>query len=330
MKAAVYRTYGSPEVVRIEEVANPAPKENEVLIKVRAASVNPLDWRIMKGKPYFFRLVFGWSKPRSGRPGVDVAGEVEAVGTKVTEFKVGDAVFGMCKGAIAEYVCTEESRVLQKPDNVSFEQAAAVGVAGFTALQGLRDKGKVQAGQKVLVNGAAGGCGTFAVQIAKSMGAEVTGVCSTRNVEMVRSLGADRVIDYTQEDFTKGAERYDVIFDCIVNHSLAACRGVMKNEGICVMVGGPHSTRTVELFARPAQALLAAPFVSQKCVTMLARPNKEDLRTLGGLLESGKLMPMVERSYALSEAAAAIAHVEGGHARGKVVVGMNCSDSRVS
>src|SRR5262249_40382873 len=218
MKAAVYRRYGPPEVIQIEDVERPVPKDNEVLIKVRAASVNPLDCGLMKGKPHSFRILFGLRKPRLTRPGVDVAGQVESCGRNVAQFKPGDEVFGSCRGAFAEYVCTSESKLATKPDNVTFEQAASVPVAGFTALQGLRDKGHIQPGQKVLINGAAGGVGTFAVQIAKSFGAEVTGVCSTRNSEMVRSIGADRVVDYSQEDFTESGYCYDLIFDTYVSH----------------------------------------------------------------------------------------------------------------
>ena len=216
MKAIVYHDYGSPDVLQLEEIEKPVAADNEVLIKVRAASINPLDWHFMRGTPYIVRIVMtGLSKPKNPRLGVDVAGHVEAVGGKVTQFKPGDEVFGTCRGAFAEYVCTSESNLVIKPANVTFEQAAAVPIAAFTALQGLRDKGKIQPGHKVLVNGASGGIGTFAVQIAKSFGAEVTGVCSTRNADMVRSIGADRVIDYTQEDFTKSEQRYDLIFDAV-------------------------------------------------------------------------------------------------------------------
>ena len=232
MKAAIYTNYGPPDVVHVTDVEKPVPKDDEVLIKVRAASVNPLDWRLMKGEPRFLRLFFGLRKPRRGRPGVDVAGEVEAVGRNVTQFKPGDEVFGSCRAAFAEYVCTAaESKIAMKPDNVTFEQAASVNVAGLTALQGLRDKGKIQPGSKVLINGAAGGVGTFAVQIAKSFGADVTGVCSTRNVAMVKSIGANEVIDYTQHDFTTSDQRYDLILDCVGNHSFSACRRVLNPQG---------------------------------------------------------------------------------------------------
>ena len=238
MKAAVYRRYGSPDVVRIEDVGKPVPKDNEVLIEVRAASVNPLDWHTMRGTPYFIRMMTGLRRPKIARLGVDVAGQVEAVGSNVTRFKPGDPVFGACSGAFAEYVCTRESALAAKPDNVTFEQAAAVPVAALTALQSLRDKGKIQPGQKVLINGAAGGVGTFAVQIARSFGADVTGVCSTRNVDMVRSIGADRAVDYTQEDFTRSGQRYDLILDLVGNHSLLACRRALNPKGTYVAAGG--------------------------------------------------------------------------------------------
>jgi NADPH:quinone reductase-like Zn-dependent oxidoreductase len=266
MKAIVYYNHGSPDALQYEEIEKPVPGDNEVLIKVRAGSVNPLDRGELKGLPYIFRVVFGLRKPqvtRPGRPGVDVAGQVEAVGRKVTQFKPGDEVFGVCisdpqasgvkvwlhrQGSFAEYACAPESTLVTKPDNVTFEQAAAAPVAAFTALQGLRNKGQIQRGQKVLINGAAGGVGTFAVQIAKSFGAEVVGVCSTRNMDMVRSIGADHIIDYTQEDFTKRGERYDLLFDCVGNYSLSECRRVLNPKGICVMVGDLSGRGMVGLF----------------------------------------------------------------------------------
>ncbi len=231
MKAIVYSNYGSPDVLRCEVIEKLTPKDDEVLIKVRAASVNPYDWHFMRGLPYFLRLRVGLRKPKDTRLGVDAAGQVETIGRNVTQFKPGDEVFGLCRGAFAEYACASESKLARKQGNVTFEQAASVPIAGLTALQGLRDKGQLQPGQKVLINGAAGGVGTFAVQIAKSFGAEVTGVCSTRNVDMVRSIGADHVIDYTQEDFTKKEQRYDLILDCIANHSLSAFRRVLTGCG---------------------------------------------------------------------------------------------------
>ena len=237
MKAIVYRDYGSPDVLKLEEVAKPAPKENEVLIRVRAAAVNPLDWHFMRGLPYLVRLIAGLGKPKDIRFGVDVAGEVEAVGSGVKELRVDDEVFGTCRGAFAEYACAAECAFVRKSENVSFEEAAAVPIAGLTALQSLRDKGRIQARHKVLVNGAAGGVGTFGVQIAKAFGAEVTGVCSTRNVEMVRSIGAERVLDYTREDFTESGQRYDVILDCVSNHSLAAYGRCLTADGRYVGAG---------------------------------------------------------------------------------------------
>ncbi len=238
MKAIVYHRYGSPDVLKCEEIERPTPKDDEVLVKVRAASLNPLDWHFMRGEPYFIRLMTGLRRPKFTRLGVDVAGRVEAVGRSVTWFEPGDEVFGGCRGAFAEYACARESELITKPEGVTFEQAACVNVAALTALQSLRDKGRVRPGQKVLINGAAGGVGTFAVQIAKWLGAEVTGVCSTRNVEMVRSIGADHVIDYTGEDFTEGGRRYDLILDCVGSHRLSALRRVLSPEGTYIAVGG--------------------------------------------------------------------------------------------
>ena len=320
MKAIVYREYGGPEVLRYEEVEKPVPKDDEVLIKVHLASVNPLDWRLMSGKPAPLRLAMGLRKPRSGRPGVDVAGEVEAVGSKVTQFKPGDAVFGSCSGAFAEYACAAESKIAMKPESVTFEDAASVNVAGLTALQGLRDKGKVQAGSKVLVNGAAGGVGTFALQIAKTFGAHVTGVCSTRNVDMVRSLGADEVIDYSRQDFTKREQRYDVILDCVGNHSFSEYRRVLNPEGRSVGVGVPHDVSMIDIFGSIAKDLVLSAFGKQKSVMFIAKGSQADLTLIGELIASGKVKPVIEKIYPLSEAAKAVGHVEAGHARGKVLI----------
>ncbi len=320
MKAIVYSNYGSPDVLKCEEIEKPTAGDDEVLIKVRAASVNPLDWRLMKGKPYSLRMLFGLRKPRIARPGRDVAGQVEAVGRNATQFKPGDEVFGMCKGAFAEYACTSESALVTKPDNVTFEQAASAPVAAFTALQAFRDKGQIQPGQKVLINGAAGGVGTFAVQIAKWFGADVTGVCSTRNVDMVRSIGADRVIDYTQEDFTKSGQRYDLFFDCVGNHSLSACRRLLNPKGIYIIVGGPDSRWMIGLLARPIKALVLSRFVSQKFIMFIARSSKEDLTIMRDLMATGKVTPVIDRRYRLSEVPEAIRYLEEGHARGKVVI----------
>jgi len=319
MRAMVYRRYGEPDVLELEEVEKPTPGDEEVVLRVCAAALNPLDWRIMKGKPYFFRLFFGLRKPRRGRPGVDVAGVVEQVGRNVKSFKAGDAVFGMGKGGLAEYACAPEAKLTRRPANVTFEQAAALGVAGLTALQGLR-KGKVQTGQKVLVNGAAGGCGTFAVQIAKWMGAEVTGVCSTSNLEMVRSIGADQAIDYTQEDFTRKTERYDVIFDCMGNHAPSEVKQILAPEGICVTIGGPRKITFFGLLSGMIRVLLISAFGKQKFVSLLARANRPDLELLGQLTAAGTIRPVIDRRYPLGEGRQALRYLETGHARGKVLV----------
>jgi len=319
MKAIVYHNYGSPDVLKCEETEKPAAGDDEILIKVRAASVNPLDWHFMRGLPYIARTLMGLRKPKTTRLGVDVAGQVEAVGGNVTQFKAGDEVFGACRGAFAEYACTSESALVTKPNNVTFEQAASVPVAAFTALQGLRDKGQVRPGQKVLINGAAGGVGTLAVQIAKSFGADVTGLCSTRNVDMVRSIGADRVIDYTQEDFTKSGQRYDLIFDCVGNHSLLACRRVLNSKGIYIMVGG-QGGRWMGPLPRSIKALLLSRFVSQNLLMFLAKRSKEDLTLMHDLMETGKVTPVIDKCYRLSEVPEAIRYLERGHARGKVII----------
>ena len=319
MKAIVYNRYGPPEVLRYEEIEKPAPKDDEVRIRVRAASINPLDWRIRSGTPFFVRLMMGLSASKLNRPGVDVAGRVEAVGPKVGRLRVGDAVFGSCRGAFAEYVCTRESSVVTKPANVTFEEAAAAPVAGYTALQALRNKGHVHAGQRVLINGASGGVGTFAVQIAKSYGADVTGVCSTRNVEMVRSIGADRVIDYTREDFTKSGQRYDVIVDNAGNHSVSEVRRAMSPGGICVAVGGTW-LGYVPLLTEMIKAAVSSRFSDRKMRTLLARGSPEDLATLRDLMEAGKVKPVIDRRYGLTEVPEAMRYMEEGHARGKVVI----------
>jgi NADPH:quinone reductase-like Zn-dependent oxidoreductase len=328
MKAAIYRRCGPPDVLQIEDVEKPVPKDNEVLIKIRAAGVNPLDWRLMQGGPYFVRTLLGLGKPKIKRPGVDVAGQVETVGRNVTKFKPGDAVFGLCKGTFAEYLCAPESAFVIKPDNVTFEQAASVPVAALTALQGLRDKGKIQPAQKVLINGAAGGVGTFAVQIAKSFGAEVTGVCSTRNVDMLRSIGADRVIDYTREDFTKAhpktgpktEKRYDIIFDNVGNHSLSACRRLLNPKGIVLMVGDQTGRGIISLLARLVTALVWSRFISQKFLFFIAKLNQQDLTILHDLMKAGKVTPVIDRCYKLSDSPEAIRYLAEQHARGKVVI----------
>jgi NADPH:quinone reductase-like Zn-dependent oxidoreductase len=320
MKAIVYSRYGSPDVLRCEEIEKPTAGDGEVLIRVRAASVNPFDWHLMRGMPYFLRIVAGLRQPKETRLGVDVAGEVEATGKKVTSFKAGDEVFGACHGALAEYARTPESALVTKPDSVTFEQAAAAPLAALTALQGLRDEGQIRPGQKVLINGAAGGVGTFAVQIAKSFGADVTGVCSTRNLDMVRSIGADRVVDYTREDFTRSAQRYDLILDAVGNHSLSACRRVLNPTGNYVAVGGPSGRWMIGFLARVIAAPVLSRLVSQKLSIVMTRPSQEDLATVRDLLAAGRVTPVIDRRYELSEVPAAIRYLEAGHARGKVVI----------
>ena len=301
MKAAVYTKGKSGKVLEMKDLERPVPKNNEIVIRVRAASVNPLDWRMKRQKP-----------------GVDVAGEVVEVGRTVTQFKPGEAVFGVCKGAFAEYASAPEARLVPKPESMSFDQAAAVPIAGLTALQGLRDKGHLQPGQKVLINGAAGGIGTFAVQIAKSFGANVTGVCSTKNVELVRSLGADRVIDYTRDDFTQDNQRYDLLLDNVGNRTLSAMRRVLSPNGRCVMAGAPKELWTV--FTRLFKAFAWSLFLRQKFTFFIAKMNRDDLTTLCGLIQAGKVTPVIDRRYPLTETADAIAYVEGGHAPAKVVI----------
>ena len=321
MRAAIYNRYGPPDVVHITDVEEPAPKEHEALIKVRAASINPLDWHFMRGTPYFVRLMTGLRNPRVTRLGVDVAGQVQAVGRNVTEFRSGDEVFGTCRGALADYACASESALVMKPENVTFEQAASVPLAAFTALQGLRDKGQIQAGQKVLINGAAGGVGTFAVQIAKWFGADVTGVCSTRNLEMVRNIGADRVVDYTREDFTTSGQRYDLIFDLVGNHSLSAFRRVLKPRGIYIGAGGGGpELHSLDVLASLIKTILLSMFVSEKLVSLLARANKKDLTTIYELIKGGTVTPVIDQRFPLSEVPEAIRYLEQGHARGKVVI----------
>jgi NADPH:quinone reductase-like Zn-dependent oxidoreductase len=317
MKAIVYAEYGSPDVLRFTEVAKPTPKDNDVLIKVRAASVNALDWRIMRGKRLFARLMIGGPrKPQVTRPGVDVAGQVEAVGKNVSQFRPGDEVFGVCRGAFAEYACAIEDRLVLKPADISFEDAAAAPVAAITALQGLRDKGRIRRGQKVLVDGASGGVGTFAVQIAKSFGAEVTAVCSTGNVDTARSIGADHVIDYTREDFAHSGQRYDLIIAANAHRSIFDYRRALSQNGIYVMAGGG--------VAHILQAMLLARLLSlmgsKKMCFFMAKISKEDLVLLKDLLAARKIVPVIDRRYSLSEAAEAVRYLEEGHAKGKVVI----------
>ncbi len=312
MKAIVYERYGSPDVLEFRDVEKPGVTDDGVLVRIRAASTNPYDWHFMRAKPLFTRAMFGWFRPKDHRLGADLAGEVEAVGKDVTRFRPGDAVFGEGAGAFAEYACVPERWLAKKPANLSFEQAAAVPMAGITALQGLRDSGKIRAGQKVLILGASGGVGTFAVQIAKSFGAEVTGVCSTKNVEMVRKIGADHVVDYTREDFTRGGARYDLLLDTVGSRSLRACRRVLAPKAVYVHVGG----RMARVLTLP----IVSPFASQSLVQLIAKRNKDDLEILTGLIEAGKVTPVIDRTYTLSEVPDAIGYLEEGHARGKIVI----------
>ena len=323
MKAIVYCDYGSPDVLRIETIAKPVPNDDQVLIAVRAASINPYELHFMRGTPYIGRAMgMGLRKPKDVRLGVDVSGRVEAVGRNVIRFKPGDEVFGGAHGALAEYALASEGRLVLKPRNVTFVQAASVAIAGVTALQGIRDRGKVQPGQRVLINGASGGVGTFAVQIAKTLGAHVTGVCSTKNVALVRSLGADEVIDYTKADFTSAGQRYDVILDNVGNHSLSACRRVLAPRGRYVMVSGPKG-RWVAPLDRALAAKVYSWFVSQHVGMFMANINQKDLTSLADLMESGKVTPSVDRTYTLQQVSEAMRYLETGHARGKVVITMD-------
>jgi len=325
MKTIVCHRYGAPEALRLEEVDKPTPGDGEVLIQIRAASLNAYDWGFMRGTPPILRLFLGLRRPKTTQHGRDVAGRVESMGRNVTQFKPGDDIFGLCRGSLAEYACASESNVVAKPANVSFEEAATVSLAGLTALQGLRGAGRIQPGQRVLINGAAGGVGTFAVQIAKSFGAEVTGVCSTRNVEMVASIGADHVVDYTRADFTRSAQRYDLIFDLVMNHSFSACRRVLSPRGMLVAagVGGADGREFGRRLSRVLTGMLISRFASQKLVFFVARRSKEDLVTLSGLLESRKVTPVIDSHHRLSETSEAFRRLASGHARGKIVVTVN-------
>jgi len=318
MKAIVQDTYGSPDVHELRKNNRPLVGNGEVLVRVRSASVNPLDWHAMRGKPFVVRLAgYGLRKPKNPVLGVDVAGLVEAIGPNVTKLRPGDEVFGWCQGALAGYARAPEDHFVAKPANLTFEQAAAVPVAATTALQGLRDIGLLQSGQTVLVIGASGGVGTFAVQIAKALGAEVTGVCSTRNAEMVRSLGADHVIDYSREDFIGGGQRYDLIFQLAGTRSPSHCRSVLTPKGTLVLCSGDGRASGID---RILGAMVSSPFVSQRLVTWVATLNPADLLTLVGLIEAGKVTPVIDRTYPLAETAAAIRYLEEGHSRGKVVI----------
>lgn len=328
MKAIVYTKYGSPDVLELKEVEKPTPKDNEVLIKVHAAATNPADWHLMRADPFLARLENGLLKPKHTRLGTDVAGRVEAIGRSVTQLQVGDEVFGELPlsslGSFAEYVCVPEEFVALKPANLSFEQAAAVPLAAFTALQGLRDKGQIAAGQKVLINGASGGVGTFAVQMAKALGTEVTGVCSTRNLELVRSIGAEHVIDYTKEDFTKNGQHYDLVFDAVGNRSVSDLKRALTPRGIASIAG---FTSLSLLF----QAMIVGPMLSKKegqkiGLMATAKANKKDLLVIKELLETGKVKPVIDRTYSLSQVPEAIRYLETGRARGKVVITVEHDD----
>ena len=323
MKAIVRCDYGLANL-KLEDIEKPTPTDDQILVRVHAVSVNPYDWHFVEGTPKIMRgMGVGLRKPKDIRLGVDFAGTVEAVGKNVSQFKPGDDVFGGREGAFAQYVCRRaEGAVALKPAGLTFEQAASINIAGITALQGVRDKGKVQPGQKVLINGASGGVGTFAVQTAKTLGAEVTGVCSTRNVELVQSLGADHVIDYTKEDFTKGSERYDVILDNVGTQPLSGFRRVLKPNGILVMIGGggPNDGKWVGPMTRPIKAKLMSPFVSQKMCDEWAEIRQEDLAIMADLMQSGKVKSVIDRTYPLDQIREAMTYLEQGHARGKVII----------
>lgn len=322
MKAIVHAAYGSPDVLQFKEVKKPTAKENEVLVEVHAASVNPLDWHIMRGDPFLVRLEHGLQRPKYGRLGADIAGRVEAVGSNVTEFQPGDEVFGETfkngLGGFAEYVSVPKDGLALKPTNISFEAAAAVPISSLTALQGLRNKGKIRSGQKVLINGASGGVGTFAVQIAKSFGTEVTGVCSTHNLDRVRSIGADHTVDYKREDFTRNGQKYDLIFDAVGNHSVADLKRSLSPGGICAVAGFTTLSRVFQIMMLGKWVSLTG----SKQIGMMdtVHTNKEDLLFIRKLLEAGKVIPVIDRNYPFNETAEAIRYLEEGHARGKVVI----------
>lgn len=320
MKAIVNHEYGAPDDLKLQEIDKPAIGEDSVLVRVRTASVNPYDWHILRGWPYFVRLTEGLRRPKHPVPGVDVAGHVEAVGENVTLFQPGDEVFGGRSGAFAEYVCGAERNFTPKPAGLSFEQAAAIPMAGCTALQALREAGRLEPGQSVLINGAAGGIGTFAVQIAKAMGGHVTGVCSTPNVELVKSIGADEVIDYTVDDFTLGNRHYDLILQLAGTQSLAALRRALGSDGTLVLVGGGNDGSLLGPLATPVRAFILSRFASQRLLPFLAKLRTEDMDYLAELVEAGRVTPVIGRTYSLSEVPEAIRYVETGHSRGKTVI----------
>ncbi len=321
IKAYRYHCYGSPAVLQLVDVSKPTPADSEVLVKVHAASINPLEWHYMRGKPYLMRISSGIGTPTNQKIGSDFAGTVEGVGAAVTRFKVGDRVFGIGDGTFAEYFTIREQRAIAvMPDSATFEQASAVGVAAITALQAVRDKGQVKAGQHVLINGASGGVGSFAVQIAKSYGAHVTGVASTRNVELVKSLGADSVIDYTKDDFTKGTQKYDVIIDMVSNHSVRKVASVLAPAGVCVIVGGTNDNRWIGPGIQSLEAMVLAPIVKQTFITLLASTSQRDFDVLRDLMQAGKLNAVIDRRYPMAELPAGVEYLEKGRARGKVIV----------
>ena len=330
MQAMVQDTYGRAEVIQLRDIDKPEIGDREVLVRIRAAGVNPADWAIMSGLPYIARPVYGLRKPKVSVRGTDVAGTVEAVGTGVTRFQVGDEVYGSSDGSYAEYTAAAEDKLALKPANLTFEQAAAVPMAGLVALQALRIDGRVRDGQKVLINGASGGIGTFAVQIAKALGAEVTGVASTRNLDMVRSIGADHVIDYTQENFTKSGQQYDFILDNVANHSLSDLRRALTPTGTLVPNGGGFDHRWIASGGRIVRAAVMFQFGSQTLGNFLMSTTHEDLVVLKDLIEAGKVTPVIDRTYPLSETAQAIDHVGEGHARGKTTITMADRSSAAS
>ena len=320
MKAIIYHQYGSPDVLQLQDMDKPVVRDDAVLVRIRAAAANPYDWHFMRGEPYFMRLFIGLRTPKANGLGVDFAGQVEAVGKDVTQFHPGDEVFGVCNGAFAEYLCTPENELALKPTNLTFEQAAAVPLAAVTALQGLRDTGQLQPEQKVLIIGASGGVGTFAVQIAKVFGAHVTGVCSTRNLELVRSLGADHVIDYTQEDFTQSGQKYALIFQLAGTRSPSHCRRALTSKGRLVLSSGDSDGRWIGPIDRLIKAAALSPFVSQTLSSLNTKRSKKDLPYLTELIEAGKVTPVIDRTHSLGEVPEALRYLEQGHARGKVVI----------
>jgi NADPH:quinone reductase-like Zn-dependent oxidoreductase len=320
MKAIVQHRYGRPDVLEFADIDRPVAKDDEILIQVRAASVNPYDWHFVTGTPYLMRVGAGLRAPKQAVPGIDVAGEVAAVGAKVTEFQPGDEVFGMRPGAFAEYLSAPAAKMARKPANLTFEQAAAVPMAALTALQALQSRGRLQPGQRVLVNGASGGVGTFAVQLAKSFGADVTGVCSPRNVAAVRALGADQVIDYTREDFARGGQQYDLILDVAGNRSIADRKRALTRTGTLVVISGPKHNRWIGPAGDLVKVLAAGRFSSRRMVGMLTRNSRDDLVLVGELLAAGSVTPLIERSYPLPEVPDALRYLGTGHAQGKLVI----------